>query len=499
MRILLAIALFDILAFSCSRAGIAELQIEPEPSDNFQFAEFRLWMPVTSHPNRLIVLTLGANEFGLQLAKDPSWQAMADSLHFGLLCCFYSPSPAPSRWDMASEGTGRALLQSLDYFSKATNNPQLKSARLFLMGDSAGGVFSYHFAAWHPDRTIGFVSLKGGNHEKELAGNAVSLPGLFVMGELDMPSRLINMKTTFLHGRSMGAPWCLAVEPHSRHEADSCVPLGVAFLQSLFATQASMPPPTLNALRQENADSIAQYPVSTDSWFPSSLFKRNWKAFQQGQVNNELSKLSFHSQPPPKLAIASPDAIRLESISSSEESKIATLRVISAKPGAWNNLNILPPDYLRDVTISKISKGEQMVSFWVDAQNMPLGQFSGRLPIRFMLDNKPVLGGIDIPIAALIAGDLVPSPPSIYLGQIAAGTKITAEIKIVSKSGMPIHLLSCEKPDKVKVEAPNKPSNPLRITVSFEFSENAVTSGIIMLHLLSNKEWALKVPYIASH
>ncbi len=138
---------------------VYQTQVEGQSGENIAFAEFQLWIPSESKVERFIVLTWGSNQSSLGMIYDSSWQKLAKLLDCGLIDCYFVSGSIDTRWDLASKGSGRTLLQAIDTFSKKSGHPELTSAKLILVGDSQGGQFSYDFATWNHGKVLGFVSL----------------------------------------------------------------------------------------------------------------------------------------------------------------------------------------------------------------------------------------------------------------------------------------------------------------------------------------------------
>jgi len=97
-----------------------------------------------------------AAQCSLEMVHDPGWQNLAGLMDCGLMTCFFYPQESDNRWDSAADGSGQALLQAVQILSRITGESQLANAPLYLVGDSQGGQFSFHFAAWKPARVLGF-------------------------------------------------------------------------------------------------------------------------------------------------------------------------------------------------------------------------------------------------------------------------------------------------------------------------------------------------------
>jgi hypothetical protein len=131
---------------------------------------------------------------------------------------------------------------------------------------------------------------------------------------------------------------------------------------------------------------------------------------------------------------------------------------------------------------------------------MPLGRFTGVIPLRFKSHGKSILGGVNVPLTAKITGDLAAIPSLILLKAQPDKTEST-QLKITSKKKLLITLLTYQAPSGVKVESSSTAAGPLELTVSFnafKASPSGLASGSLLLHLKTDKEWVLRIPYIAS-
>lgn len=493
MRHVQLILLFVFSIALSAKAEIFETQIEQLSGEDGAYAQFRLWLPAGSHPDRLIALIWGSNQCSRDMVDDSSWQELARSTGSGLVACFFAPQTSNNHWDHAAEGSGQALLDALQTFAQMSGEHQLARARLYVVGDSQGGQFSFSFAGWKPTRVLGFVSLKGGRHDAASIGQASGIPGLFFMGELDVPFRVENIAQTFARGRAMGAPWCLAIDKSGKHEPGSCAPLVYAFLRELATSQNGTSPPSI----AENGNRFLSPAYS--SWFPSHRFEQEWEDFEKGKLVSTQSNLSFESKMPPTMGSVVPPSYDLASISSGEQSQVLTLQVIPSTPSQWDGVKILDRPYLSDSKVVGLLPQGVSVSFRLNTIGLPLGRFSGVVPLRFVQQGKSVPGGLNVPLTADVVGDVTANPAFIYLGQVRPDSPVLVKIEITSKAKVPIRLVSCQIPQGVKQVSAPQLGNPLGLTFSFTLgrgNSSNTASGAIWLHLETTKKWILRVPYV---
>ena len=99
------LVLFLLLGFALpTRATIFEAQIEQTSPQIGDFAEFRLWLPPSAHPDNILVLVWGSNQCSLDIVDDPAWEKLAGTIDCALLACFFYPQATENHWDRAAEG-----------------------------------------------------------------------------------------------------------------------------------------------------------------------------------------------------------------------------------------------------------------------------------------------------------------------------------------------------------------------------------------------------------
>lgn len=478
-----------------SKAAVFKTQVEARNSANGAYAQISLWLPDDDHPKRLIVLIWGDRQCSLDSVYDPGWRKLAKASKCGLVACFFGPQASNCHWDRAAGGSGEGLVEGLKELAKISGQEQIVEAPLYLVGDSQGGQFAFSLAGWKSDRVLGFVSIKGGRHEMIGLKDGAHVPGLFCIGENDVPFRIKNIEQIFQAGRELGAPWCLAIEKKGSHDPSPCAQLVYDFILNL-ALPSDPPgapiPPVIEKDRNRGAN------LASNSVFPTKNFAEGWEDFQNAKLKGSAPIPSFGSKLPSELATSTPESIRT-SVRSGEMSELLTAKVNPVSASQWDGLRILDRAFLSECKVEILPTSGAVVSLRVNTGDLPLGRFSGVVPIRFLKNGSPVLGALNIPLNADIIGDVFSAPQLIVLPSIHPDRPVESSIIISSRTGVPVTVLSCETPKGVKKVGDSTPKNPLRLT--FVFSKNAKNSeqtaaGTIRLRLKTIKEWILTVPYI---
>jgi len=303
--------LCSIIILSC---GGEEMEIEPVPekgygelvdestykvfatdTDNFQVAEFRLWIPETTDPIRaVVVLTHSYNSNGLGLAYSSYWQKFAKSENVAILAVHLENGPSSTdSYTNADGGSGKALLKSLEILAEEMGHGYIKDLPFLMRGYSAGGVFSYSFSGFLPERMLAFANIRGGslNFTPE---NNIRIPGLLFYGEND--SRQINslIIEVIASKRLEGANWALVIEPGMDHFGTIKGPEEMIqnFFSTVLAKRLESGTNKIKDIAEDEgwlgsnikleAYSFSDYPYekTTASWLIDEEFAKSWLAFQ---------------------------------------------------------------------------------------------------------------------------------------------------------------------------------------------------------------------------
>jgi pimeloyl-ACP methyl ester carboxylesterase len=105
------------------------------------------------------------------------------------------------------------LLKGLSDVGTQSSHPELANVPIFFVGHSQGGCTAYGFSRVHGARVAGFLTMKGGCHSPAPAAAAASVPGHFLIGDVDEPHRRQNITAVFEAGRAAAAPWAVSIDP----------------------------------------------------------------------------------------------------------------------------------------------------------------------------------------------------------------------------------------------------------------------------------------------
>jgi len=286
--------------FAPSLGAIHDHAPPGEPGETYGIAEFRLHVPDIDRPIRGILFRVAPHlSDSRPEVADPDYRKLCESQDFALLGARLD--------DVGMEtGIGDALLRTLAVFAAESGHPELEFAPLYFEGYSWGGQFAYHFTVWRPERVLGFVTMKGGYHRTDPAGEAILVPGYLFIGANDLQYRIDNLTGIFAEHRPLGARWILAMQPDAGHEAINDRNL----LDDYFTTvtQARLPEsipdgaiPDLRVMPEQDSwlgDRERQligrwlcYDSAPDSacWLPTRTIAKAWQDFvSDGVVNDTI-------------------------------------------------------------------------------------------------------------------------------------------------------------------------------------------------------------------
>jgi poly(3-hydroxybutyrate) depolymerase len=272
------------------------------PGNNYDKAEFRLWVPPdVATLQGAVILVPGSNGDGRSQAEDPVWQSFAARHKLALVGCRFTDKPNDQafieQYVNVSQGSGQALLDALGAFSRRSRHPELASAPLLLWGMSAGGQFNYEFTAWRPERVAAFVVNKGGIYYSALLPRAArNVPGMLFVGGKDLEFRTNTIVGLFAVNRRAGALWALAEEPGAAHVVGRSRDMSIIFFEDVIGlriggapadNREAGPMKSLNArdgylgdLKAKTFLPVAGAPTPAvpTAWLPTLRVARAWQA-----------------------------------------------------------------------------------------------------------------------------------------------------------------------------------------------------------------------------
>jgi poly(3-hydroxybutyrate) depolymerase len=269
------------------------------PGQNYDKAEFRLWVPPNVPRVRaVLVLVPGSNGDGRPMAADAFWQAFATKHQLAIVACRFTDKPHEQAfledYVKVSDGSGQALLDGVSALAAASKHPEIASAPFLMWGMSAGGQVDYEFAAWQPERVIAFVVNKGGVYYSALVPRAArNVPALLFVGDKDLEFRVNTIAGLFAVNRRAGALWAYVVEPDTAHAVGRSRDLGAMFFEDVMAIRLvedgikSVPDKSgfVGDLKAVTFQPVAgaTAPAVPTAWLPTERIARAWQAVVSGK------------------------------------------------------------------------------------------------------------------------------------------------------------------------------------------------------------------------
>ncbi len=293
------IALF-IIFLTISKASIYDVSIPENDTASYNYADFRIWINDSTDILRGIYWFMHPNNGDSRnIVNDSVYQTLVNEQDFALMGAHI--------FNMNMEtGIGDAVIAAMDSFAVLSGHNEISYIPFFINGYSWGGQFGYHFTKWIPERTIGFITQKGGYHDTTDAGDAIQVPGLMFVGENDLPYRIENLTGIFLDHRPLGAKWALAMEQGAGHS----LILDYPFLNSFFNTVVNLRlpqnlnvfepivlntlPDTIGWLGNQEIWRIGSWECydgnpNISSWFLSRTVGEYWQTFVSDSTTNDTS------------------------------------------------------------------------------------------------------------------------------------------------------------------------------------------------------------------
>ena len=269
------------------------------PGDNYDKAEFRLWVPPNAAAlDATLVLVPGSNGDGRPQADDPWWQAFATKHKLAIVACRFTDKPHDQsfieEYVNVSKGSGQALLTALASFARRANHAEIATAPLLFWGMSAGGEYNYEFAAWKPERVIAFIVNKGNIYYSALVSRETRrVPAILFVGEKDLEFRTNTIAGLFAVNRRSGALWAFVQEPDTAHAVGRSRDLGAMFFEDVLPLRLGGP--ALKPIDEKSgfigdAKTQSYKPVAAagaqnapSSWLPTERIARAWQAVISGK------------------------------------------------------------------------------------------------------------------------------------------------------------------------------------------------------------------------
>lgn len=493
--LLFVIGIILVINFSKLYASAyEEFSAKPTLQNNFAEASFRLWLPKTSKPlDGVIVVLHGTDSDARPLTSDLKWQGLATKINYGLIGCYYRGEG--ESYDMAEGGSGQALLDALERFSKQTGRTELAKTSIIIWGVSAGGQFANRFACWKPERVRAFITIKWGSLASSIPDQTYRVPALIIAGEHDEVGRNSCLANLFKQGRERAAPWCFLLEKNSGHDLGQSEVFSMQYIQDLVSGGYTVP----------YAADLTKYKLvkkaSTESnspmmgWLPSERNARFWEKLHRAC---QLDQLINATVPPMKISRI------VYGNNDFNWGRVFTDKRFFEKTLVTEIREAIPSERLRLITKNKRMRiestarfGEMKSKIIFDTQGLELGPYRSDLTFE-LVSGQLVVESETVTLYALISANVVAQPTSLYVGGLGQNKKRSFKLKISA----PAHSLtwisaSSSEPDWIKPVLKKQTEHTLEFDCIVDAGERIGRRfGQLRFRVKTDQERTIVVPYI---
>lgn len=496
LRSFLFLLLLAPVAFSAKKpADILEYSAFPDTTNNFAEASFSCLVP-HSEPKAILFLAGGTDSDARPWLNDPRWRIFAEKERLVLVAaCLRGAGEA---YEVASGGSGQALLDAIAAFAKQSGRPVLERLPLIMYGHSAGAQFGFNFACWKPKRVRAIVCVKSGPLQKPPRERVPAFSALFIVGERDEPGRVREVARAFASGRSAGASWCLAVQPKAGHGSEGCRDLAEEFIEAINSATPD---------RGEYADVSAPDNLRTNttttradsnwSWLPNASFARAWRGFAKGvplprllTLPDDVASKQLSWRPIaalPDHVEGSKERVRFEYMVSLPEARtaITEAKVTASTPAIT-------------AIATRRSDHEWIVTGECDFREMPLGPFKSQLRAQLTTASGAIVSG-DFSLFTRITGPVSVSPSSLYYGVIHRGRTEVFQVDLRAEDGHNIRSCEAVSSDPQFISVALTPSDrPDHYHVSYTIASGTrvgTRHGQIEFTVQTDRQHLIVVPY----
>ena len=492
----LALAFFALISESVFAAvgsvKVLEYSAHPDTSNNFAEARFSAVIP-SVQLRGILFLAGGTDSDARPWLNYAHWRELADKEHLVLIAAFLRG--AGEAYEVASRGSGQALLDAIATFAKEGGRPELNQLPIIMYGHSAGAQFGFNFACWKPDRVRAIVCVKSGPLPEPPRGVSANFAALFIVGERDQPGRVREVARSFAAGRSKGARWCLALQPNAGHGAEGCRDLAEAFIQAINSAAPERP-----RYAELAASDNLQTTATTDSnwsWLPNDPFSQVWRGFVKGVLLQHL--LTLPDEEPPKQLSWRPITPLPERVDRSKERvKFEYAVSLPENRASITGAKVTASSPAISATATRRADREWSIAGECDFRQMPLGPFKSQLQVELVMAEGTRKRG-DLSLYTRLTGPVSVSPSSIYYGVIARDATVAIDVAVRGDEQHPIRSCEAVSSDPQFLSAavsPSEKSGEYRAKCTIQSgSRIGARHGRVTFRIKADIEYLITVPF----
>ena len=161
--------------------------------------------------------------------SDPDVLAFAKRNDVAMVLAIQCPASQPETGEKGEmdmnpkHGLGRSLFSALNTLGTESGHPELRDAKLIVLGFSGTGAYFGHFVAYAPDRVVAAILTNPGQADPEnvdkitLDEKAVAVPELIIVGGRDTVGGTVKPYNFYKRYHAQGAPWVYLVQNNIPH------------------------------------------------------------------------------------------------------------------------------------------------------------------------------------------------------------------------------------------------------------------------------------------
>jgi hypothetical protein len=403
----------ESLDYSCE-AGI---------NDNFLQADFRMIVPKgVNAPSAIVVFVPGTDGDGRGIVTNPEFLAIAKACNAILLGCDYRAEGLG--YDNPAGGSGHALDQAIFHLADSARHPEWMHLPLLLIGYSQGGIFTFNYVCWRPERVKAFAALKAVSPKVKPGTDSFQVPGLLLAGELDEPGRVRSIARAFYMATGRHSKWTFLLENGMAHELDS---KSIEFAGMFLEGVSGKSPETPVYYNAETGKLETISPIAPGiCWIPSEQVADAWRTLHKPMRLQDLMVM--------------PDRIRLASLVSVESDPPC----YDCEAGAQQNGVLRLRGTNPGITIDRTELvGREFAIGESRSDTLPMdvglfftpkscwGPVTADVEIYGRLQGQ-MLESRTLKLSGVIEGPLRAIPSTVYLGVMRPGGENEAQVRLKS-------------------------------------------------------------------
>ena len=481
--------LIGVIVYGVCHGDLLDYSVDPRPGENFYDASFRFVISDTvSQPSAIVVFIPGTDGDGRGVVTNATFLSISEACHAALIGCDFRGEGLG--YDDPRGGSGRALDEAISHFAGVANKPELKEIPLLLIGYSQGGMFTFNYICWRPERVKAFAALKAIFPKLQPKTASFGIPGLLVAGRTDEVGRIRAIAKAFLSATGNHSEWSFLLENGVGHELD---PKSIGMAGALFeAVCQETPidgPVYVNAETGdlETADSTA----AGLCWFPNQDVANTWKTLHQPMPLQKL--ISMPSRP--NLADFVTVKSEPEEFSCPNGAKQSGALALS---GSETGVTIDRVQIAGDCfSISSPSRGplpmELITSF--SPHDLPWGRIRADIEIDGTLNGQS-LEPLTLSVSGVVKGPVTAIPATVYLGVVSRGDAVDKKIRLKSNQGA-VHIVDIKAPSGMTVTLVTKVDDDPEVHIHWVGGPGlGKMSGEILLTFDLPEKGTLKIPVV---